>query len=135
MVLLVLLAPDDLGSLALLVLLVRVARELVPLVLLVPDACGLTALLVLLVPAVGGAFYACSMFLSFLPLLSCNGFGIFVAILFVLFDWCALHGWLVSLCCCCCVHLFVLLLLLFVVEECLAFRVRMLSGGILHGSQ
>jgi hypothetical protein len=75
------------------------------------------------------------MFLSFLTLSSCNGFGIFVAILFALFDWCALHGWPVLSCCCCCVHLFGFLLLLLVVEECLAFGVRLLSGGILCDSQ
>jgi hypothetical protein len=56
MVPLVLLAPDALGLLASLVLLVHDVHELVPLVLLAPDACGLSALLVLLVPAVGGSF-------------------------------------------------------------------------------
>jgi hypothetical protein len=139
MVPLVLLAPDALGSLALLVLLVSATGELVPLVLLAPDACGLLVSLVLLVGTVsachGWVFYACRTFLSFLPLLSCNGFGIFVAILFALFNWCALHGRMVSLCCCCCVLLFGFLLLLLVVEKCLAFGVRMFSGGILHGSQ
>ncbi len=67
MVPLLLLAPDALGSLALLVLLVHAARELVPLVLLLPDACGSLASLVLLVPAACGSFTLVVRFRVFCP--------------------------------------------------------------------
>jgi hypothetical protein len=67
MVPLVLLAPDALGLLVSLVLLVHAARELVPLVLLAPDACGSLASLVLLVPAMGGSFMLVVNFQVFCP--------------------------------------------------------------------
>jgi hypothetical protein len=67
MVPLVLMAPDALGLLALLLLLVRAARELVPSVLLVPDAYGSLASLVVLVPAVGGSSMLVVCFQFFCP--------------------------------------------------------------------
>jgi hypothetical protein len=67
MVPLLLLAPDALGSLALLVLIVHAARELVPLVVLAPATCGWLTCLVLFVPAVGGSFTLVVRFQVFCP--------------------------------------------------------------------
>ncbi len=67
MVLSFLLAPDALGSSALLALLVRATRELVPLVVSASVTCGYLASLVLLVPAVGGSFMLVVRFQVFCP--------------------------------------------------------------------
>ncbi len=130
---LVLLAPYALGSLASLVLLVHAARELVLLVLLAPDACGLLELLVLVVPAAGGSFTLVVRFQVICPscpamdsaflLPSCLRF--LIGVRFMVGQCCRV---VVVVCIC-------FLLLLLVVEECLAFGVRMLSGGIQRSSQ
>ena len=112
MVPLVLLAPDALGSSALLVMLMHAARELVPLVLLAPDVCGLSASLVLLVPAVGGSFTLVVHFQVIAPLilqqiwhLCCHTVCTFLIGVRFMVGWCRCVVVVVCVClvfCCCC---------------------------------